>query len=299
MPRRLTVFFYHNVSPSWWYPAAEGAAEGGFATQVQLLRRLGTPVTLGPALDDLDAGRELPPRAFAVTFDDGYEDNVSVAAPILERLDIPATCFLAPGFLGGDEQPWWERLGWALARARRPASDLGNPGERLKSLRVEERARALDEIVTQLDPAGAMDERVRFLDWDGARELARRGFELGSHTQHHPVLTTEPPSVQLDEMTRSRDAFAAELGASPDLVAYPHGGRSDYDATSMESAAAAGYRHAVTTVIGVNGPDTPAYEIRRVALAPARGLAGLAGAVKRGALAARGRVASEDSRSTV
>ena len=44
---------------------------------------------------------KLPPRALAITFDDGYANNATVAAPILQRLGLHATFFIATGFLDG------------------------------------------------------------------------------------------------------------------------------------------------------------------------------------------------------
>ena len=44
---------------------------------------------------------KLPPRALSITFDDGYANNATVAAPILKRLGLHATFFIATGFLDG------------------------------------------------------------------------------------------------------------------------------------------------------------------------------------------------------
>ena len=52
----------------------------------------------------------LPRNALAITFDDGYRDNLTHAAPILARLGLPATIFLATGFIGTAEVPWFDRL---------------------------------------------------------------------------------------------------------------------------------------------------------------------------------------------
>ena len=43
----------------------------------------------------------LPPRALSITFDDGYRDNHDIALPILLQLGLPATFFVATGFLDG------------------------------------------------------------------------------------------------------------------------------------------------------------------------------------------------------
>ncbi|MBI4959109.1 MAG: polysaccharide deacetylase family protein [Desulfovibrio sp.] len=50
----------------------------------------------------------LPRRAVAVTFDDGYADNLEIAAPIMAQREIPATVFVTTGMLG--REFWWHEL---------------------------------------------------------------------------------------------------------------------------------------------------------------------------------------------
>ena len=48
-------------------------------------------------------------RQLAITFDDGYRDNLEYAAPVLEAIGLPATFFVVTQFLGTDNVPWWDR----------------------------------------------------------------------------------------------------------------------------------------------------------------------------------------------
>ena len=64
------------------------------------------------------AAAELPRNALAITFDDGYRDNLTHAAPILARHGLPATIFLATGFIGTAEVPWFDRLAQRFKKTR-------------------------------------------------------------------------------------------------------------------------------------------------------------------------------------
>src|SRR6266550_9463146 len=112
MSCRLRIFLWHNVDASWSFPSRSGTGPRGMERQFRFLRRVANVVPLRDALEALADGRDLPPRAVAITFDDGYRDNLEIAVPLLQRLGLPATFFLVPGILSGAVQPWWEALGW-------------------------------------------------------------------------------------------------------------------------------------------------------------------------------------------
>src|SRR5215831_7759475 len=52
----------------------------------------------------------VPRNALAITFDDGYRDNLTHAAPILRRLGLPATIFLVTGHIDTPQPLWADRL---------------------------------------------------------------------------------------------------------------------------------------------------------------------------------------------
>ena len=65
-------------------------------------------VSLAELVDALERGQNLN-RHLTITFDDGYQDNFENAAPVLERLSLPATFFVISQWIGTDVVPWWDR----------------------------------------------------------------------------------------------------------------------------------------------------------------------------------------------
>jgi peptidoglycan/xylan/chitin deacetylase (PgdA/CDA1 family) len=282
----LIVLMWHNVEGTWCYPAPPGVGTRGLAQQLRRLKQLASVVPLEDALEALAAGRPLPPRAVAITFDDGYRDNLDLAAPLLQDLGLPATFFLVPGLLSQDVRPWWEIIarGFALARPAvvnwngRALPTQGRHGrraflwlaERLKVLDLTTREERVDELLHLLQPEGNGSNDRLFLDWDGARELARRGFSIGSHSTRHSILSREDPQEQLEDLVGARRQLEAELGVRVPLLAYPNGTRSDYDANTIRAAAQAGHTYALGAHAGINRPSTPAYAHSRLAVEPDR-----------------------------
>jgi peptidoglycan/xylan/chitin deacetylase (PgdA/CDA1 family) len=212
---------------------------------------------------------------------------------MLERLGLPATFFLVPGLLDRTVQAWWEELAWIFTRATRQSLvwegrtvGLRDPAERRASLAavLEEMKRrdrlgrdaALDELLDRCAPEGKADEQAAFLDWDGARQLARHGFTVASHSLVHTILAEEAGPEQERDLLASRRQLERELDLPVDLLAYPNGKRPDYSPATIAAAARAGYTHAVTTVEGWNRPVTQPYEVHRFVQQPERGAPGLA-----------------------
>jgi peptidoglycan/xylan/chitin deacetylase (PgdA/CDA1 family) len=287
MGSSLLVLLWHSIDRTWAYPCAPGNGIRGLGQQLRWVQQIATVVPLAPSLQALEAGQRLPARAVSLSFDDGYRNQLELAVPLMERLGMPATFFLVPGLLSREVHAWWEVLAWALACSGKPtvrwgAEELPTRGSRgyrtfqrmLPTLRTKPRAlteRTVRELVDRLEPEGQAGDQDLFLDWDGARQLVRRGFTVGSHTMYHASLRYEPATEQLRDLVESRRQLRAELGIDPQLLAYPYGQLAHYSAETIRSTASAGYTHAVTVRAGLTRPSTPRHEIPRFALEPHRG----------------------------
>jgi peptidoglycan/xylan/chitin deacetylase (PgdA/CDA1 family) len=285
---RLLILLWHNVEGTWYHPSPPGIGTQGLACQLRRLSRLATIVPLADALNTLRSGNSLPPRAVSLTFDDGYRDNLELAAPLLRELELPATFFLVPGVLSREVRPWWEELAWGFTCASRPSvtwegrtlpargerarrSSFLWAAERLKTFDRTDLERAVDQLLELLQPTGRPDHDELFLDWDGARNLIRQGFAVGSHSMYHTVLSRETPEEQVRNLVASRARLEAELDAPIELVAYPSGTRNDYDQSTIDAARQAGHSYGLAAHAGVHTPRTSPYAVPRFVMVPIQG----------------------------
>jgi peptidoglycan/xylan/chitin deacetylase (PgdA/CDA1 family) len=107
---RGLILIYHRVTEERNDPWRLGVTPERFADQLETLRGLGLRiVSVSQLARELAEGK--PRRgSIALSFDDGYQDNLSLARPLLERFDVPATLFATSGYIGSGEEFWWDAL---------------------------------------------------------------------------------------------------------------------------------------------------------------------------------------------
>ena len=264
------ILIYHRVTPSRLAFAIDARPVEQFDRQMRILAR---SYRVLPLVEILARSREgtLPPRALAVTFDDGYADNYEHALPVLRKHGIPATVFVVTGCIGTGVVPWHDRVLQAFERTRLtgfrlPGEDaesaLRTPEERhrtafralaaLKPLPEAERLAEVGRIETGLEIAPEDGASRLMLDWDQVRALHRAGVSIGSHTVTHPILSRQAPDRVWWELTESKRVIEEAIGDRVTLFAYPNGRPEDFTGETMTMLEKAGYEAAVTTTFGAN-----------------------------------------------
>lgn len=107
--RGAVVLAYHRVASVASDPQRLAVHPDRFESHLEVLKRDATPLTLEQALN-LAAVGQLPERAVAVTFDDGYADVLSNAAPALASRSMPSTVFVTTGAIAANTLFWWDRV---------------------------------------------------------------------------------------------------------------------------------------------------------------------------------------------
>lgn len=114
---RALILLYHRIAEPRIDPQLLSVTPEHFAEHLDILRRSFTPISLRQLVTGLRQGR-LPAHAAVVTFDDGYVDNLVNAKPLLERHDVPATVFVATGYVDDDREFWWDEVERLLLHGR-------------------------------------------------------------------------------------------------------------------------------------------------------------------------------------
>ncbi len=273
------VLTYHRVNDDGdpFFPSVPTAV---FEREMAYIARTYRVLTVEELADRMQRGA-LPRNALAITFDDGYRDNLTQAAPILARHGVPATIFLATGFIGTADVPWFDRLAMAF-KSTKAASIVAPSGETLdlpdraarvlamerilaclKTLPDADQRRTLDGVLKALGVTDRECFKNLMLNWDDVHALASLGFSIGAHTVNHPILSRISAERAWKEILGSRAMIETACGRPPRAFAYPSGKAEDYTEAVKNFVRDAGFTCAVTTRFGANTRQTCPYELRR------------------------------------
>lgn len=226
-------------------------------------------------------GRGLDHDLLVLTFDDGYRGNYRHAWPVLRRLGMVGTVYLATDFLDG-EALWFDTVRRALQAMKGrelalPASTqdmlrtalgewpmaAGRVVGRLKYAPLDARVEAVHALAElELDRAPAAEP----MSWGEAMEMIEQGAEMGAHTVTHPILSRLSASQQEDEIARSRRRIAEATGHQPTTFAVPNGSSKDYDQATLDVLRRLGFTASVTTERGSNMPGCDLFTLRRLGI---------------------------------
>lgn len=276
---RLSVLIFHRVlaKPDPLFPGEPDAE--CFDQILNWMKVWFNVLPLDKAIERLKQGT-LPPRAAAITFDDGYADNYHVALPILERHSLSATVFVATGFLDGGIM-WNDALIESVRHTSQQELDLRNVNlgihpvatrvqkqstiakliSQIKYLEAEQRSLLVDECVKA---SGAPLPRELMMTSDEVIALRKRGMLVGAHTVSHPILASTPADEAKREIIKSKQILEELLDEPISLFAYPNGKpNADYTHLHRNMVEEAGFSAAMSTAWGTANMATDIFQLPR------------------------------------
>jgi peptidoglycan/xylan/chitin deacetylase (PgdA/CDA1 family) len=274
---RLSILIWHRVlpRPDPIFPDEMHAAR--FDQTLAWLKQAFRVLPLPEAIAGLKAGR-LPNRAAAITFDDGYEDNYSVAMPLLKKHGLDATFFITTGFIDGGRM-WNDSIIETVRRAPDGLLDAGRFGQhalgdavsrrcaidaligQIKYLDMAERQAVVDGLAQQ---AGVQLPQDLMMSAAQVRAMHAAGMTIGAHTRSHPILSRLSLPDARDEIATGRDELEAMIGARVGLFAYPNGRpHQDYEREHVSLVRELGFDAAVSTAWGASRPGDDLFQLRR------------------------------------
>ena len=295
------VLTYHRVAELATDPQLLAVRPDTFRAQVEILARRYRVVALPRLLADLRE-HALEPGSIALTFDDGYADNPTAAAPVLVAAGLPATVFVSSGCVERGREFWWDEVGRLVLDAPELpqqvdlevpdgsfAASVGpsegpadphwdvlqpdsHPSHRLyrevssflRPLPAAQREDALDQLARAVGLARGVREAYRPMSPAEVAELdTLPGLEIGAHSRDHDVLALRTPEEQTAAVLDDKAALGALCGRTIETFSYPFGGRADFSTTTARIVEDAGFAGACANHPGLVKPWTDRFRLPR------------------------------------
>ncbi len=286
----LTIFLFHGVVDDQRHevrnytrkhlPAAE------FRAMLETVGRVGHAMSMDEVVRTCHSGEPFPKGAFAITFDDGFENNLTVARPILNQFGIPATVYVTSRFIDENGMSWIDRIEYAVEVVRAGILKFPWSQKTFSFATVTEKKAILHDIrvhvksTPELDIDAFVSDIFRQLDveeirssneqldkkmtWSQVRDWCAGGFLIGGHSHTHAILSFLSPFRLEREIDVSLAMMSEKAGIVTPHYSYPEGLAHCYSEDVIQILKDRGITCCPTAIDGINQPGADPFHLRRV-----------------------------------
>ena len=258
-----------------------------FSLCMKKLSLAGCALSMDAVLGYCQTHDPFPPRSFAITFDDGFENNLSVAAPILADLNIPSIIYVTSGFIEENGMSWIDRIEYAVEAAPNMTLKVAWTNDPFPLMDDESRISFLravrkyvknepncnadtfaDELCVRLGKPGKLttdDPLDLKLTWNQVRRANESDLIIiGGHSHTHAILSFLSKEQLTGEINTSLHLLQERAGVRPTHYSYPEGLAHCYSEDVIRELKKCGVQCCPTAIDGVNIKDTDPFHIKRI-----------------------------------
>ncbi len=230
--------------------------------------------------------KKFPKKSFVITFDDGFENNYSVAAPILDDLNIPATFYFSTDFINNNTMSWIDKIEYCFELDKKIKSLEVNNFGKFDISSIEKKIKCLElirskvksnfninteklvkEIFKQFNIKminNSNNDIDKKIDWQKTKLLNNNKlFTLGGHSHLHMPLTYFSKKSADEQVAKSIKLFKKNTNIVLKHYSYPEGQKKDYDKSVKSILKRNGIICCPTAINGFNNSKTSLFELRR------------------------------------
>ena len=214
--------------------------------------------------------------SLAITFDDGYQDNYTLAYPVLKKYGVPATIYLTTSLIGTMVRTWPDQIELALLKTKKDYFSLPSLfGAKLNWITTEtqkqkanmrvaealklkpdmEREKLMQEFFEVLEVDGVCQKHQgprMMLKWSEVKNMAQNRITFGAHSHTHPILSRMPFQKAKEDIFYSKKIIEENLGIKVRHFAFPNGRDQDFSEELRDYCREIGFKSVASVNYGLN-----------------------------------------------
>lgn len=257
---------------------------------IQILKQLktsgATPLSMNDVLQCSKGIRSWPERPYAITFDDGFENNYLIAAPILEEMKIPATFYVTTSFIEENASSWIDQIEYAVEKRENVQLDLSEIGAK-KDYRTREEKISLLALIRQrikfnpqidpynfaskvlkqlqIDQPGCDKDLDQKMSWVQIQALENHPlFTIGGHGHTHRILSYLDEKALNSELDQTFQLLKRNLKKDLIHFSYPEGLKFCYSDVVIKALRSRGIQCCPSAEEGINTFEDDLFQLKRV-----------------------------------
>ena len=255
--RTYTIFLFHGVIEKPFKGirnyTKKHLLKEEFENLLFNLKKMGEPLSLDQVIDFHKEKIPLPDFSFSITFDDGFENNYSIAKPILEKLSIPATFYISTNLIDKNLMTWIDQIEFCIDTVGTRTFDLPWSSAPFKIYSKQTKIDFLNSIrknIKKNPNKFVSDDIVRYvfnhcemelisskdgpldkkMNWDQVYNLhSHELFSIGGHSHNHVSLGLLRLREMKIEITKSIKFLKDKANIETQHYSYPEGQKIDFN----------------------------------------------------------------------
>lgn len=288
----LTILLYHGVTSHKGVGIENFSGKhinvNDFVKQMEYVNKNANVLSMDEVVYKYSNNEPLPKNAVSITFDDGFENNSTEAAPILDDLNLPATFYITSGIVNTNMMFWVDQLEdiinltklkkITLNLDKKVTFSLSSFKEKIKALvqiknycKISNKNEK-DRVIYDLSNLCSVESSVihspnyNKIKWAQLIEMNKNPlFTIGGHSLYHDILTSLTTEEMRNDIRLSIDLLEFNLKKKILHYSYPEGQKNHFNESVINALKAQGIESSPSAINGINYPsETNLFNLKRI-----------------------------------
>jgi len=261
-----------------------------FLKIIKFLKLKGECLSIDQIYEIIKNKKKFPENSFAITFDDGFENNYKVAVPMLKKYNLKSTFYFSSELVDKNVMSWIDKVEYAFQKTNKKKlllpweKKLSNINDNKNKILVLDKIRKvlknknnnklIEQFVKNLfrnlnvkEISSLNNNLDKKISWSNVKKLNKSDlFTIGGHSHKHVSLTSIPFDQAKKQIDISLKLFKKKAGIDLKHYSYPEGQRRDFNNNIIKYLKKKGIKICPSAIHGYNNNRSNLFTLKRISI---------------------------------